>query len=84
MTLEQIVEKIRTEVINPLISFLFVAATAVFVWGVIEYLWGSENEEARSKGRRHMFWGIVGLLIMFATGAIMQVFCFFFYNTRCP
>ena len=72
-TPDEIITKVRKEVLQPFVTALFVLATVVFLWGIIEFILNADNEEKRAKGKRHMIWGIVGLLIMSATGAIMII-----------
>ena len=73
MTLKQIMDLITNEIITPFTAFLFVLATAIFLWGVIEMLANPDNEDARSTGRKHMIWGIIGLFIMLSAKAIIKV-----------
>ncbi|MFC1802244.1 hypothetical protein ACFLY7_02275 [Patescibacteria group bacterium] len=61
---DSLITKINTNIINPIIAFLFVFATAIFLWGIFEYVWGADNEEARKTGQQHMVWGVIGLFIM--------------------
>lgn len=73
-----LISGIKTSIINPIITFFMVAATVVFIWGVVEMIMGAENEEARTIGKRHIVWGLLGLFIMVATGAIISMVCLFF------
>lgn len=82
-TLIEIMDIIKTEILKPFTIFLFVLATAVFLWGVIEMLAHPDSEDARSAGRRHMIWGIVGLFIMLAAKAIIRSVCATF-GIACP
>jgi hypothetical protein len=68
-----IMNKILDLIIRPLINLMLVAATLVFIWGVVEYIAKSDNEEARSTGRRHMMWGIIGLAIMVSAAAFVPI-----------
>jgi len=68
-----IVERINDVIINPILIFLFAAALLIFFWGIVEFIGGMESEEKRSTGKRHIFWGIIGMFIMFAVWAIIRV-----------
>ncbi|OGZ42009.1 MAG: hypothetical protein A3C80_02585 [Candidatus Ryanbacteria bacterium RIFCSPHIGHO2_02_FULL_45_43] len=81
-TLERIIQKILDDIVAPFVTMLFILATLVFFWGLIQYLWNAENEEARKNGRKHMVWGIIGLLIMFVAGGIIELLCAF-WETNC-
>lgn len=76
-TAGQLVDSIKAQIIFPLISLFFVLATVVFIWGVIEMMWGADSEEKRTQGKQHMIYGILGLFIMVAAGAIISMLCQF-------
>lgn len=65
-------------IIAPLVTLFFGAATIIFIWGLIQYLWKSDNADARATGRVHMMWGIFGLFIMFVAVGILRIICNFF------
>ena len=77
-TLGDIITVLWNDALRPAIIFLFIAATVVFMAGIVRYLAGADSEEARETGKKHILWGIVGMTIMFATGAIMTVLQNFF------
>jgi len=86
-TINDLVQKIQTGILDPLIALLFVLATVVFLWGIIQYvIMGNQgNEAAMKQGRKVMIWGIIGLFIMTAAWGIVSLFCQFFFNTAtCP
>lgn len=63
-------------VINPILALLFAAALLVFIYGLVEFLWGLNKEadsETRGNGKRHMLWGIVGMFVMLAAYSIIQL-----------
>jgi len=64
---------ISTNILNPLIALMFGLATAYFIFGVVQYVWDPDNEEARAKGQRSMIWGIIGMVIMVSVFAIMRI-----------
>ncbi len=72
-TLDTFLGKIQTEILNPLITLMALAAFAIFVWGVVEYIRNAANEEKRAQGTQHIVWGIIGLVIMFGAFAIVAV-----------
>ncbi len=69
----QFLGKLETAILNPVITLLGLIAFVLFIWGVVEFIGGAANEEARQKGQRHIVWGIVGLVIMFAARAIIAI-----------
>lgn len=68
-----LLHKINQVILNPLITLIFAAAVLIFLYGVFEYLKDSGSEDARSTGRSHMLWGIVGMFIMISAFGIMRV-----------
>ena len=72
LSVSHFIGKLYTEIFNPLIAVFFGLATAYFIYGVVYYIWNPDNEEAREKGRRSMFWGVIGMFIMVSVFAIMH------------
>ena len=72
-TIEEVIAVVSAEVLQPIIILLFALAAVLFFWGVVEFMLNRDNEEERDKGKRHMLWGLVGLLIMFAVNGILTV-----------
>jgi len=68
-----LVNRISTFVLNPIIYVLFAAAFVVFIWGLVQFVANLDNEEARSTGGKHMLWGIIGMAIMAGVGGIMNI-----------
>ncbi len=65
--------RIDKVIINPLIVLMFAVAVVVFVWGMIEFLSNRDSEEAQTKGKSHMLWGIVGIFIMLSVFGIINL-----------
>ena len=67
-------DNIVSAIITPLMVLLFGAALLVFAWGIVEFLMGlSSGSESKEKGKQHMLWGIIGLVIMTSAYAIIQL-----------
>lgn len=73
MTADELIGKINTEILNPVIGLMIGIALLFFIWGVIEFVGSAGNEDKRTKGKRHIIWGIIGLFIMVGVFGIMQV-----------
>ena len=69
--MDAFIGKVDTLIINPLISLLFALAVVYFLYGVFEFLMNQDNEEAKTKGKSHMVWGIVGITIMMGVWTIL-------------
>ena len=79
-TIDEVIAIVSTNVLQPIVLLLFALATILFLWGVVEFLINRDNEEERDKGKRHMLWGIVGLVIMFSVNRILWVLINFAKN----
>jgi len=73
MTYQQFIAKIEAQILVPIITLLSLAAFVLFVWGVVQFMANSEDEEKRKTGQQHMIWGIIGLVIMFGANAIIAI-----------
>lgn len=60
-------------IVNPIIILFATASLLVFIWGIIEFLAQGNNPEKASTGKRHMFWGIIGLFIFIASIGILRI-----------
>jgi hypothetical protein len=60
-------------ILFPLILLLSGIAFLVFIWGCVEYVMNSSNEQARAQGAKHITYGIIGLLVMVSAYAILSV-----------
>ena len=72
-SLDNVLFKINTYILNPAIEFAFVVALVVFLYGVMEFIRGANDEKKRTKGKDHMLWGVVGFVIMFGVYGIMNI-----------
>ncbi len=61
-------------IINPILALIFAAALLVFIWGVVEYMWGLSKDGKNSpEGKQHMLWGLIGMFLMVGAYAILKV-----------
>ena len=65
--------KVVVQIINPIILLLAASAFVVFLWGVFEFVAHAGDEGKREEGRRAIFWGIIGLVIIFGAYGIINV-----------
>ena len=79
MTIEQIINKITTQILNPVIVLLFALATIFFIWGVIQYVIGSQGDTGKlEKAKSAILYGIIGMFIMASAWGIVGVLQNFF------
>lgn len=69
-------------VLNLIIGILFVLATIIFLWGVIQFIASSGSEEGRKKAKGIMTWGIIGLAVMAAAWGVANILVNFFGADR--
>ena len=67
------IDKVKLAIVNPLLVLIFAASAVVFVWGAVKYILGSDSEEARMTGSKHMLYGIIGMFIIVAVGGIISI-----------
>ncbi len=65
--------KVVVELVNPLILLLAAGAFVAFIWGVFEFIRNAGDETKRSEGRRAIFWGLIGLVIIFGAYGIINI-----------
>ena len=69
-----LLDKFNQAIINPLLLLFFAAGTLVFIWGIVEFLWGLNTDtEHKENGRRHMLWGLVGMFIMVCAYSFLKL-----------
>lgn len=66
-------DKVKVEIVNPIITLLALAAFVVFVWGVVEFIRNAGDQEKRDAGKKHIMWGLIGLTIIFGAQAIIAL-----------
>ena len=71
--MSQFLTKVAAEIINPIITLLFMSALLVLFWGIVEMIWKSDSEEGRTTGRKHLIWGVAGMFIMVAVYGIITL-----------
>ena len=82
-TIQGIIAKFQSEILMPVISLLFVLATIIFLWGVMQYVVGHQgNPTTLEKGKQVMLWGIIGMTIMASAWGFVRIICNYF-GTDC-
>jgi|TARA_B100001079_G_C16186375_1_gene415202 uncharacterized membrane protein YfcA len=71
--MDNLLEAIKGEILDPIVLLLFVLAVAYFFWGLAEFIWKSSDKEGRETGKEHMLWGIIGLFIMASVQGIIAI-----------
>ena len=84
MTAHELIVRITSQILNPLIVLLFALATVLFGWGVVRYIIASQggSDAGVTKAKDIMVWGIIGMFIMASAWGIVFLLCDFFKT--CP
>ena len=48
-------------------------SVVVFLWGIVEFIAKFDSEEVKERGKRNMFWGLIGMFIMFGVFGIIRL-----------
>jgi len=72
MTFADIVAKEVVPLGDAVIGLLYALAFILFLIGMVR-LFFSQSEEARAKGKQLAFWGIIGLVVLFAVWGLVRV-----------
>lgn len=67
------VNKVNEIILFPLISLLSAIAFVVFLYGCAVYILNADNETARSEGKKHIMYGLIGLVVMASAYAILNI-----------
>jgi len=65
--------RIESAILFPLMTLMMAVALLVFLWGMYEYVLNADDESARSTGKQHMMYGIIGLLVMISALGILKI-----------
>jgi hypothetical protein len=71
--LNQFLSRIVVQIINPIILLLAAAAFVVFIWGVFNFIAHAGEATKRDEGKKAIFWGLIGLVIIFGVYGILNV-----------
>ena len=66
-------QRVVTYIIDPALLVIFALGFLLFVYGLVEFLWKINGEGDTAEGKRHMVWGLVGMLIMISVYGILDI-----------
>ena len=67
------VQTVNTVFLFPLISLLMGIAFIVFLYGSAVYIMNAGNETARAEGKKHITYGIIGLVVMVTAYTLLTI-----------
>ena len=65
--------RIENAIIFPLMSLMLAVAVLYFLWGGFQFVMNAGDSEAQTKGKSHMLYGIIGLLIILSAYGILKI-----------
>ncbi len=68
-----LIQRILTNIVNPVITLGVVVAVVIFLWGVFEFIRNAESADARKQGGMHILFGAIGLFIMASAYGILNL-----------
>lgn len=71
--LNAFIAKVVTQIVNPLILLLETGAFLVFLWGLFQFIREADDADKREEGRRAIFWGLVGFVVIFGAYGIINI-----------
>jgi hypothetical protein len=71
LSITDLLGKIATYILNPLIILGFVIATVFLFYGIAEMIWKSGSKDDTSK--KNVMYGVIGLFIMFSVYGILRL-----------
>jgi len=71
--LNQFLDKVVVQIINPIILLLTAVAFVVFLWGVFEFVLRAGDATKREEGKKAILWGLVGFVVMFGAYGILNL-----------
>jgi len=55
------------------VPILIALAVLLFIWGLIKFIFASDNDEARAEGKKVMVWGIIALFVIVSVWGIVAL-----------
>ncbi len=66
-----LLHRIEQQVLTPVAEVVLAAGFFLFIWGLVKFLWDIEEGSGQTEGKQHMFWGVMGMLIMVSIWGII-------------
>ncbi|MCX6712957.1 MAG: hypothetical protein NTY66_01980 [Candidatus Vogelbacteria bacterium] len=65
--------KIKANILRPFVLLLFLLAIVYFFWGVVKFIRDYGEKGATEEGKKHLWWGLVGLVIMVSVFGLLNL-----------
>lgn len=70
---QTLVDRINSVVLFPLMTLLTSVAVVIFLWGAFQFVARAGDESARTTGKRHMIYGIIGLFVILTAYTLLNI-----------
>ena len=60
-------------IVKAIIPFLITLSIAVFIYGVVKFIFNADNEEERKKGKNFMIYGIISLFVIVSVWGLVNI-----------
>lgn len=70
---QSFVDRLNQAIFFPLIMLMMAVALLVFLYGAFEFIRGANNETAREEGKKHLLFGVIGMLVMLSAYTILYI-----------
>lgn len=71
---QTLVDKVTTQVIDPVMALIFAVGLLVFIFGIVEYVWYLSNDlKEKGRAKQHMLWGLIGMFVMSAAYSLVLI-----------
>jgi len=74
-SITKVINKGTCIIVDSLVPLIFGIALVLFIWGVTEYVIGSNKGKEKSKtiGKQLLIWGVVGLFVMVSVWGLVGI-----------
>jgi heme/copper-type cytochrome/quinol oxidase subunit 2 len=69
----QFVTRVNDVILFPLIALLSGIAFIFFLYGCAQYIMNASSDQAREEGKKHIMYGLIGLVVMMSAFAILTL-----------
>lgn len=73
-TVSDFLNRIIEAIIGPIMQVIAVLALLYFVWGIASFMWSLGGGD-REKGKKHLIWGSIGMVIVLSVWGIVAALC---------
>ena len=71
-TITELFDQVKT-LLDAFIPVLMMIAVAIFLYGVVRYIFSAGDEEARKTSKNYIIYGLIGLFVMVAFWGIIEL-----------